>query len=346
MPIDIYTPRTMLGAIEQMTPPKTFLLSTFFGLTRTFPTETVDVDIVKGKRRMAPFVSPVVQGKAVTKRGYKTNTYKPPYIKPKFVTTAGQYLARQPGELLYMGKSPLERAAMQLGKELAELDEMITRREEWMASQALFTGKIIVSGDGIEDEIDFGMASGHLPTISVAANKWTADTSDPIADLTAYAQLIAKDSGIVPSTVVLGADVCAAFLRHALVQKFLDMKDANLMRINPRELPNGVSYVGTITAPGLNVDLFTYAEWYVDDNETEQPMVPVDRLLMGSTHTANARLYGAIQDVEAIEAGLVEAARYPKSWVEKDPSLRMLMLQSASLVALLQPDAFVSAKVI
>ena len=347
MAIDLFATRTMLPAVEQMLRPKMFLLDLFFPGARTFPTETVDVDIVKGKRRMAPFVAPIVEGKVVTRRGYTTSTFKPPYVKPKFPTTAQQLLNRTPGETLYTGqKSPQQRASEQLGKDLAELDEMITRREEWMAAQALNSGTIVVSGDGVETAVDFGMAGTHKITLT-GEDLWS-DTvnSNPIADLTTWALLCAKDAGVVPNTVVLGTDACQKFLDHPKVQKILDLKDANLIRINPRELPEGASYVGTITAPNLNVDVFTYAEWYVDDNDTEQPMVPVDKCWMGSTRTANTRLYGAIQDLAAIESGLIEATRYPKSWVEQDPSLRFLMLQSAPLVGFLQPDAFISAKVI
>ncbi|MNJ76561.1 Phage major capsid protein E [compost metagenome] len=57
-------------------------------------------------------------------------------------------------------------------------------------------------------------------------------------------------------------------------------------------------------------------------------------------------LYGAIQDIDAIESGLVEAVRFPKSWVTPDPSARWLKLQSAALAGMLEPNAFLYAKVV
>ncbi|RXT59590.1 major capsid protein, partial [Pseudomonas syringae] len=78
----------------------------------------------------------------------------------------------------------------------------------------------------------------------------------------------------------------------------------------------------------------------------EQPMIPAGGLILGATSTRNAMLYGAIQDLEAIESGLVEAARFPKSWTTQEPSARWLKLQSAALAGLLEPDAFIYAKVV
>ncbi|MDP2444166.1 major capsid protein, partial [Pseudomonas sp.] len=78
----------------------------------------------------------------------------------------------------------------------------------------------------------------------------------------------------------------------------------------------------------------------------EQPMIPAGGLILGSTNTRNAMLYGAIQDLDAIESGLVEASRFPKSWVTPEPSVRWLKLQAAPLAGLLEPDAFIYAKVV
>jgi len=75
-------------------------------------------------------------------------------------------------------------------------------------------------------------------------------------------------------------------------------------------------------------------------------MIPAKKVWMGSPATANRTLYAVIQDMEAIEEGSAAVKRFPKSWVPKNPSARHLMVQSAPLVALLQPDAFVSAQVL
>ena len=83
MAISVFDTRTMLEALEMLREPKTFLLNTFFKGQNEFPTESVDIDIYKGKRRVAVYVNPKGAGQVVDRTGYKTNTYKPPYVKPK-----------------------------------------------------------------------------------------------------------------------------------------------------------------------------------------------------------------------------------------------------------------------
>ena len=104
MPQSIFETRTMLAAVEQMHTPSTFLLNTFFAAEETFDTKTVDVDIVKGGRKLAPFVSPRVEGKVVTKDGFQSKNITPAYIKPKMETNAEQLLNRNPGLSPYARK--------------------------------------------------------------------------------------------------------------------------------------------------------------------------------------------------------------------------------------------------
>ena len=349
--IDIFDTRTMLEAIEQMKRPTNWLRDTFFPNVHQFDTETVDVDLIVGKRRMAPFVSPIAEGKVVEREGFSTNTLKPGYIKPKMATTAADLLKRQPGNMLYQGGQTIEqRAQALLGKDLATLMDMIDRREEWMAAMALDLGKItmVIKGETADKtvEVDFAMGATHKVTLE-GTDVWNNAASDPIADLTAWATLIRQDSGVNPTDVVFGTDAGAAFINHAKVQKILDMKAVEMGRINPRLLPNGVSYLGSINAPGVSVDLWSYEAWYIDETSgVETAMVPAKKVWMGSPNTANARLYAVIQDMEAIEEGQAAVQRFPKSWTTKDPAVRWLMVQSAPLVALQQPDAFVSAQVL
>ena len=51
MSISLFETRTMLQALEEMKAPRTFLIQSFFPNVETFATESVDIDIVKGKRK-------------------------------------------------------------------------------------------------------------------------------------------------------------------------------------------------------------------------------------------------------------------------------------------------------
>lgn len=342
MPQSIFDTRTMLEAVEQMHPARRFLQDTFFGRVETFPTKTVDIDIVKGQRKMAPFVHPNLPGSVSTRDGYQSSTYVPPYIQPKRPTTAEQILKRSPGDHPYATRTPLERAGEQLGKDLADLDDEIVRREEWQAASALTTGQIRVIGEGVDDTIDFLMPSTHKITLST--NQWGTANADPLGNLRAWKRMISKASGRTANVAVLSGEAHDAFFNTQKLLEQLNTRRVDMGLIKPEELPDGVTYLGYLNDPG--VDLYAYDEWYLDNNGDEKPMIPAGGLILGSTNTRNAMLYGAIQDVEAAESGLVEARRFPKSWVTKEPSVRWLKVQSAPLAGLLEPNAFAYAKVV
>jgi hypothetical protein len=337
MAIDLFDTRTMLAALEQMLPPKSFLLDTFFATPEYSDTEYVDIDIIRGKRRLAPFVSPKHQGKLVERDGYSTKSFKPPYVKPKSVFTADDLMKRDPGQHIYAGgRSPAEHAAEVLGRDLMDLQEQIVRREEWMAAQALNGGVVTVSGEGIEEVIDFQMLADHK---NLAADWSDPDVGNPALDIRAWRQTIAKSSGIVPNVAVLASDVVDAFLGHSTVagqDSILNARRAEIGAINVGDVQeSGATYLGSLFGGGI--DLFGYDEWYVDDNGDEQPMVPAGKVLIGSTRARTARHYGAIRD---LAAGSASMRWFPKSWEEQDPSARFIMLQSAPLVVPHQIDAF------
>ena len=342
MPMDLFEPRTMLEAVSQMKLARRFLSTTFFGANPVnFITKHVDIDIIKGQRKMAPFVRPNRPGQVVDRTGSVMRSYTPPYVKPKLETSAGLLLNhRQPGEHIYSGRTPLQRAGEQLARDMEDLDDQINRREEWMVAQALTSGQVAVVGDGVDDIIDYQMASSHQV---IESTLWSADGSDPIADLRKYKRRIAKDSGRTANAAVMSAEAADAFLDNAKVIAKLNTRRVDLGMIRPEALPDGVTYLGYLNDPGI--DLYSYEEWYLDPAGTEQPMIPAGSLVMGPTTSRCGMLYGAIQDMEAIEGGMFDVARYPKSWIEKDPSVRWLMMQAAPLPGFHEPDAFICAKV-
>jgi hypothetical protein len=339
--LDLFETRTMLAALEQMLPPKSFLRDTFFSTVETSRTEHVDIDIMKGKRRLAPFISPKKEGKLVERIGRTTRTYKPPYVKPKMVTNAHDFLKRDVGNTIYGAQdSAFSRAAKQVGKDMAELDEIITRREEWMCAQLLQTGQVDVVGDGVNDNINFGMDASHIITLS-GGDLWSAGSATPLEDLRAWRRLVMKDSGRVPTDVVMGYEAIDAFLAHANVKDRLDTRRIDLGMIDPAQFGSGVLYYGRIK--DVNVDLWVYDEWYVhEDSGTETPMVDPTKVIIGDRNARTARHYGAIQDLKANAS----VPRFPKSWEEEDPSVRFIMVQSAPLMALHQVDAFACVKVL
>ena len=112
--ISIYEPRCLAEVVRTTPPVRTFFLDNYFTNIKTFATKSVDIDVVKGDRRMASFVHPLAGGQVLKNEGYQTESFTPPLINPMTVTTANDAMERMPGEDLYSGMTPEERAAKPL----------------------------------------------------------------------------------------------------------------------------------------------------------------------------------------------------------------------------------------
>lgn len=347
--VSIYEPRTMGRIVEKLPPVRTFFRDTFFRREETFNTESVDVDFVKGTRKVAPFVHRIIGGKTVPNTGYETKTYKPPLVAPDKITTVDDLLKRRPGESLVSGRNPAERAVLKMSDDFRELRDMISRREELMCVQSIFTGKIPIIGEGLNEVIDFGFTNTEV--ISAATKKWSNAGSDPIGDLKRWHKQVQKTGFTNCNACVMADDVATVFVGHEKVQKVLDVRNYNLAVIQPRQLPNGVTYVGTIHELGM--DIYTYNEWYLDDwtdpeTPEEKPLVPNGMLAMLSTNANYSMYYGAITliDEGTKEFKTVEGKYVPDTWVKRKPARRFLQLQSAPLSVPHDVDSWFTAKVL
>lgn len=345
--VSIYEPRTMGRIVSKLPPVRTFFRSTFFKHEETFVTKNVDVDFVKGTRKVAPFVSRLIGGKIVPNTGYSTKTYTPPLVAPEKVTTVDDLLQRQPGENPYSGRTPAERAVVKMAQDFTELRDQIARREELMCCQSIFTGTIPVIGDGVNEIIDFGFTNKE--TITTATKKWTNAASDPIEDLKRWHETVQKTGFVNCDMCVMGSDVAKAFINHEKVMKQLDVKNYNLAVIQPKQLPNGVTYIGTIHEIGL--DIYKYNEWYLDDwtvpeTPEEKPLVPVDTLALLSSMVNYSMYYGAITLIDEATGNFrtVEGKYVADTWAKRKPARRFLNLSSAPLCVPHDVDSWFVAK--
>ncbi|MBM7580015.1 major capsid protein [Jeotgalibacillus terrae] len=345
MAINVHSTRFMLEAVSNLKPAHTFLRDMFFGTPKTFVTEHVDVEYRKGRRKMAPFVSPLIAGKVMERSGTTMKTFTPATIKPMRPITAHDINKRAFGEGVYSTRTPEARALEMLAEDLIFLDEAITRREEWMAAQVIFTGKVEIIGEGVDAVMDYGFTNKE--TLS-GTDLWSDGTnSDPYGDLERYRLAVIKNSGVTADRVIMSSDVGAAFVSHPKVQKMLENRRITMGNIEPQKLANGVTYIGTIAALGL--ELYTYDEWYFDEEtEEEKPMIPEGTLAVLSSRTKSQMLYGAVTlaDHSTENFTTYEGERVPDSWIQKDPAARFLQMHSKPLPVPTEVDAWYVAKVL
>lgn len=349
--MNMFLTRTMLEALKQSKPAHSFLRDRYFSSDKTFTSAKLDIDVVKGKRRVAPFVNPKIGGKVVEREGYRTDSFEAPEVSPEMVTTADDFINRAPGEPIY-GNDPNARAAAQLGEDLAELDNMITRREEAMCAEALFFGKVTVKGEGYDEELNYwpSNAADQPYEELVGAATWDGGSADPMGDLRAARRAILQGSGVTPKDVLMGNAALEAFLAQLEKEKVaLDFRRADMGHIDPSHLPNGVTYWGYLKDSAL--DIYTYDEWYLDETGAERPMVPDNRVLVGSSDVRTTMAYGMVTLMRGANDNAAPEfyaeRRVPDSWTQrKNPAGRIVQIKSRPLPIIHQIDGFRVLKVV
>lgn len=341
--MNIFETRYMLGMIKAANfKPKTFLKNRYFSNAVTFDTNKIDIDIqdVLG-RKIAAFVNPKIGGQTVAREGYRTNTYEAPEVSPMRVTTAEDLLHRQAGESLQASLTPEQRAARILGGDLRDLDDIITRREEVMCAEALFKGKVTVKGDGYDEEVVYWDADPGKQPKTTLSKKWDAVDADPLLDIRIARREMVKSSGFNPSELILGSKAADALLAKLVEKDFLDKRRVNLGEIEPQFESTGAIYLGHLR--DSNIDLYSYEEWYTDDEGKTQPIVPENLALLASPRVRTTMAYGVVATVnESTQEQILYAeSRVPISWVQRaNPSGRVVQIKSRPLPIIHQPLGF------
>lgn len=343
----VYDTNALVAVVPNLKRPQKFLLDKFFPNTVMSDTEFVSIDVDIGKRRMSPFVSPLVEGKLIEQRRYQTNQFKPAYIKDKRAPDLRKPVRRMIGEQIGGSFTGIEREMANLEAEMTDQLDMLDRRLEWMAAQALQTGTVTIAGDGFPTVVvDFGR-DASLTVAETGTAKWTVDnvkagTAKPAADIEAWQVQILKKSGAVVTDIVFTAGSWAGFVADPVLTGAIiypKLSDAG-NAINPgAQTKTGAVYKGKWG----QYDLWLYNDWYVDDNNVEQPMLVDGQVIMSGEELLGTRAFGQILDPEFNYEALPYA---PKTWVEKDPAQRVIVLQSSPIIIPTRGNASFSAQVI
>lgn len=299
-------------------------------------------------RRLAPFVAPNVQGRMMRSRGSKMASFRPAYVKPKHVVDPSRAIARRPGEPL-AGRGGVGSGTLTLDQRFDAIvaDNMVTERElierrwDWMACQAIKDGRVVVVGEDYPSvTVDFGRDASLTATLTGGA-LWTATgTSHPLVDLQTR-RSAAFALGRAPiNTLVMGLDAWSAFAGHADTQPLLDnMRKGSNSNFNTTGLSDGApyEYQGQISGGngGGRLDLWTYSNDYEDENGVSQPFIHAGDVIGVGGAIQGVQAFGAIMDKRA---GLRALPIFPKMWEEEDPSVVYTMSQSAPLMVPINPN--------
>ena len=330
----IYDTNTLIQVVPNLKRSQNFLLDRFFPNVITADTEFVSIDVDVGKRRMSPFVSPLVEGKLVEQRRYQTNIFKPAYIKDKRAPNLRKPVRRMIGERLGGGDmTGAEREMANLEFEMTDQVDMLSRRLEWMAASALSTGTVTVTGDGFPTVVvDFGRDSSLTVALSGSA-QWAgvnvlSGLTSPTAYLEAWQRQILKESGATVTDIIFTTSAWEGFIQDPLLKGaiYYPKQGDSGNGINPgAQIAKGAIYKGQWGQYAL----WIYNDWYVNDSNQEVPMLTDGTLLMCGPDLMGTRAFAQIIDPAFNYQALPFA---PKTWIAEDPAQRFLMMQSSPIV--------------
>ncbi|MBQ0398088.1 major capsid protein [Providencia rettgeri] len=348
--MNIFDTNVLVQVVPNLMTSQNWLLDKFFPNVIESDTAEVSIDVDVGLRRMAPFVSPLVEGKLVEARKFQTNSFTPAYIKDKRAPDLRKPVRRQIGERVGGQYTAAEREMLNLQFELTDQIDMVNRRLEWMAASALVSATVTVAGEGYETKVvNFGRAAELTVTLS-GSDKWPTQVdagktnTKPSDDIEDWAGRILKNSGAVATDIVFTTKSWKAFRLDTTIKDnaitFPALSPFGNQINAGTQIQKGAVYKGRWG----NYDLWLYNDWYIDPiDKIEKPMIPDGSVIMSGADLMGTRAFGAIID-PAFAYGPMAYA--PKSWLENDPAQRFLMMQSSPLVIPSRVNAALCATVV
>lgn len=355
MAINIYSTYTMLAAIKQMLPHRTFLRDRYFPTDESkdiFPTEDVLVEYKDGNKKMAPVVMPRKGGITIERAGYSTERYTPPLVAPQRPLTIDDLNKKGFGENLFSNKTPAQRQAEILGDDLADFDVMHSTREEYIAAQCMVNNGYVLkqyadeygSGNYEEYEIRFYNEQNN-PSVYTPAADWDAPGANIIGDLTTMIRML-TNKGLPATDLIVNPDIADIMVNNPTIQKLLDNQRINIGSIAPTILPEGAASIGKINVQGRVIEIFSYDEQYEDESGQLQYFIPNGQVIL-TAPAAGRALYGAVTQLEQTDGQFhtYMGTRVPKYIADSKNEVRELKVSSRPLFIPRNRNPWVTAKV-
>ena len=352
--MNIYQTKTMLAAVNQMTPATAFLRDRYFPSAAgdQFPTEEVLVEYKDSTgKKLAPVVLPRKGSISVEREGYTVEKMVPPLVAPSRPLTIDDLNKKGFGENLFSDRTPAQRQAEILVQDLADFDEMHTNREEYIAAKCMFENGYVLRqyadkyGEGEYKEFEMRFYNDTNDAVYAPGTMWSETGADIFGDLFLMVQMLTK-KGNNATEVLLGSDVADALLKRDDIKEIMNLQRFNVGEVNPVALPQGAARLGTLNIRGRKIDLLTYDGTYIDEETGAVTAFVPEKKICVTAPGAGRLLRGAVTQMEQTDGQwhTYMGARVPQYWAEK--AGRQLTVSSRPLLIPRTKNPFISATVL
>lgn len=292
---------SFIAAVKEEKPFSTFLRDRYFKFKTAFATDEVLFEFKDGTKKLAPFVAPRVGGITIKREGYSAKTFAPAYIAPKRTLTIDELKKKRLGEAIYPQMTPADRESELILDDVNELDEMISRREEWIAAQLLQNAACVMEEKTedpdvvIEKEIIFHDGETN-DWIYTPAKDWDDAEADIMSDIAIMARY-QKAKGIGATELLCDAAAGSAIINNPKIKQILDIRNMNVGTVDPILLEYGVAKLATLNCEGHIVDILQYVEEYENEKGVSTPYLPYGSVTLLAPECGQS-LYGAVTQLE------------------------------------------------
>lgn len=354
----IYTPVQLLGTFREDSKLPSFWRDLAFSGAPIFSDDRdIEFSKVNSLRRVAPFVSPSSEGVAIYNNRETVSRVTTAYIKLLDSVRAEDFTGKLEvgaGELGAGRKlTPAQRWNFRIAELTVQHETAINNRIELMCFEAIADGIVTVRDDDTNavTYVNFGRDPSHTITLSGAA-LWSATTSDPLGNFTAWKTLARRPKGpassqrfgSAPVLWIMGASAAAAFRANEAVKKELDLNYARTSqtRINTGVLDGlDIEYIGRLNNGD---DVWMYNEYYEDVNGDIVPVMDPRDVIGINPAAVNGQI--AFGTIANFKANLASMERFPNMFPNASGSEVYLSNESAPMVFPVNPNATLRARVL
>jgi len=351
---DIFGRASLTSAINLMKPPQAVWSNLLFGNHEPVETETIELSYYEGEREAAPFVRKNGAALMIPGENETFATVQAPNIRLKMELEAAKLIeTRHPGDRIFVSSRQEHLSSMEryVARRQSRLLARITNATELLCSQ-IVQGQISYSvADEAHFQITLPRAAANDITLG-ATEFWDYTTDVTLVHIDenfdTAKDVISEALGLPVTHAIMGSEAAMWFKRNADVQDKLNKNnvEAGVLRLDQQYTTangGGAIYLGNL----FGVECWQYAR-AISVNGVSTPLTRAKycEFISAVPEAEDVMYYGVIPDMDALEANEYVGELFSKSWVEKDPSIRMLLAQSRPLPWCRKPNSKVSMKVV
>lgn len=251
-------------------------------------------------------------------------------------------------------ESPDENIRNSEGLDVVTRGQIMQRRNErlteWMRWRAFVDGALTITYPRTNSQlvIDYGFLSGHRPTPS---DLWTdLVASDPVADLEAWQELLAEDSGYVGTQIHLTSKTAKLILRNQNLKSYFNVPVGQPFKPTLEDVAGLLAQGTEFVLYDAGFRAMTSGAPYLHNDSAHTRYLPHNRVVVTTPYQIEGeQIADTLNGQVEISTGYAETdvLQGPQSEVILDHMTknRYLRQASARIVRILHPECFVSATV-